>query len=129
MTLGLAFLSFMFAYWWKNYILNFKKLISFTLRDTLKRTPKVISNQNLLCRFQSWCWFWCWSWCWNLIFGLPTVIAFFCWSLPIRKKSDFCFESLWTRLTSSTWIEWRCYFYCFFTTCKKLTSQLKSFLR
>ena len=49
--------------WWKNYILNFKKLISLTLRDTLKRTPKVISNQNLFSRFQSWCWFWCWSWC------------------------------------------------------------------
>ena len=39
MTLGLTFLSLMSAYWWKNYILNFKKLISLTLRD--KRTPKV----------------------------------------------------------------------------------------
>ena len=45
MILGLTFLSLMSAYWWKNYILNFKKLISLTLRDTLERTPKVISNQ------------------------------------------------------------------------------------
>ena len=63
MTLGLTFLSFVFAYWWKNYILNFKKVLSLTWRNTLKRTPKVISNQNLFSRFQSWCWFWCWSWC------------------------------------------------------------------
>ena len=41
MTLGLTFLSLMSAYWWKNYILNFKKLISLTLRDTLEKTPKV----------------------------------------------------------------------------------------
>ena len=41
MTLGLTFLSLMSAYWWKNYILNFKKLINLTLRDTLERTPKV----------------------------------------------------------------------------------------
>ena len=66
-TLGLTFLSLMSAYWWKNYILNFKKLISLTLRDTLKRTQKVISNQNLFRRFQSWCWFWCWSWCLNFV--------------------------------------------------------------
>ena len=58
MTLGLTFLSLISAYWWKNYILNFKKLISLTLRDTLKRTPKVISNQLLFSRFQSWCWWW-----------------------------------------------------------------------
>ena len=63
MTLGLTFLSLMSAYWWKNYILNFKKLISLTFRDALKRTPKVISKQNLFSRFQSWCLFWCWSWC------------------------------------------------------------------
>ena len=56
-TLGLTFLSIKSAYWWKNYILNFKKFISLTLRDLLKSTPKVISNQNLLSRFQSWCWF------------------------------------------------------------------------
>ena len=61
MTLGLTFLSLMSTFWWKNYILNFKRLISLTLRDTLKRTPKVISNQNLFSRFQTWCWFWCWS--------------------------------------------------------------------
>ena len=67
MTLGLTFLSLMSAFWWKNYILNFKKLISLTLRDTLKRTPKVISNQNLFSRLQSWCWFWCWSWCLNFV--------------------------------------------------------------
>ena len=41
MTLGLTFLSFMSVYLWKNYILNFKKLISLTLRDTFERTPKV----------------------------------------------------------------------------------------
>ena len=68
MTLGLTFLSLMSTYWWKNYILNFKKLISLTLRDTLKRTPKVISNQNLFSRFQSWCCFWCWSWCLNFVY-------------------------------------------------------------
>ena len=67
MTLGLTFLSLMSAYWWKNYILNFKKLISLTLRDTLKRTPKVISNQNLFSRLQSWCCFWCWSWCLHFV--------------------------------------------------------------
>ena len=39
--LGLTFLSLMSAYWWKNYILNFQKLISLTLSDTLKRTQKV----------------------------------------------------------------------------------------
>ena len=66
MTWGLTFLSLMSAYWWKNYILNFKKLISLTLRGTFKRPPKVLSNQNLLSRFQSWCWFWCWS-CLNFV--------------------------------------------------------------
>ena len=45
--------------------LNFKKLhlrdtLSLTLRDTLGRTPKVISNQNLFSRFQSCYWIWCW---------------------------------------------------------------------
>ena len=63
MILLLTFLSLMSSYWWKNYILNFKKLISLTFRDALKRTPKVISKQNLFSRFQSWCLFWCWSWC------------------------------------------------------------------
>ena len=32
------------------------KNLSLTLRDTLERTPKVISNQNWFSRFQSWCW-------------------------------------------------------------------------
>ena len=41
--------------------------LSLTLRDTLERTPKVITNQNLFSTFQSWCWFWCWSWCWNIV--------------------------------------------------------------
>ena len=41
MTLGLTFLSLMSVHLWKNYILNFKKLISLTLRDTFERTPKV----------------------------------------------------------------------------------------
>ena len=41
--------------------------LSLTLRDTFERTPKVISNQNLFSRFQSWCWFWCWSWCLNFV--------------------------------------------------------------
>ena len=41
MALGLTFLSLMSVYWWKNYILNFKKLISLILRDTFERTPKV----------------------------------------------------------------------------------------
>ena len=63
----LTFLSLMSAYWWKNYILILKKLISLNLRDTLERTSKVISNQNLFSRFQSWCWFWCWSWCLNFV--------------------------------------------------------------
>ena len=63
MTLGLTFLSLMSAYWWKNLNLNFKKRRSLALRNTLKRNPKVISNQNLFNRFQLWCWFWCWSWC------------------------------------------------------------------
>ena len=44
-----------------------KNLISLTLRDTLERIPKVISDQNLFSRFQSWCWFWCWSWCLNFV--------------------------------------------------------------
>ena len=66
-TLGSTFLSIMSAYRWKKYILNFKRLISLTLRDTLKRTPKVISNQNLFSRLQSRCWFWCWSWCLNFL--------------------------------------------------------------
>ena len=33
--------------------------LTLTLRDTLERTPKVISNQNLFSRSQSWYWFWC----------------------------------------------------------------------
>ena len=53
MTLELTFLSLMSAYRSKNYNISFKKLISLTLRDTLERTPKVISNQNLFGRFQS----------------------------------------------------------------------------
>ena len=57
--MGLTFLSLMSAYWWTNYILNFKKLISLILKNPLERTPKVISNRNLFSRFQSWCWFWC----------------------------------------------------------------------
>ena len=65
MTLGLTFLSLMSACWWKSFFLNPKKLVSLTVRDTLERSPKVIGNQNLFSRFQSWCWFWCWSWCWN----------------------------------------------------------------
>ena len=32
------------------------KNISLTLRVTLERTLEAISNQNLFCRFQSWCW-------------------------------------------------------------------------
>ena len=51
----------------------FKKLISLTLRDTLKRIPKVISDQNLFSRFQSWCWFWCWSWCLNFVYKNQTI--------------------------------------------------------
>ena len=35
------------------------------------------------------------------------------------KNLTCCFESLWTRLTTSTWNDWKCYFYCFLTTCKK----------
>ena len=46
-------ISLMSSYRWKNYILNFKKLISLTLRDTLERSPKVISDQNLFSRLQS----------------------------------------------------------------------------
>ena len=38
-------ISITHAYWWKNYVLNFKKLVSFNLRDTLKRILKVMSNQ------------------------------------------------------------------------------------
>ena len=37
------------------------KSFSLTLRDTLERTPKVISDQNSFSRFQSWCWFRCWN--------------------------------------------------------------------
>ena len=40
--------------------LTSRDTLSLTLRDTLRRTPKVISNQNLFSRFQSWCCFWCW---------------------------------------------------------------------
>ena len=32
-----------------------------------------------------------------------------------------CFQPLWTHLTTSTWDDWKCYFYCFLTACKKLT--------
>ena len=64
---GIGISITMSSYRWKNYILNFKKLISLTLRDTLERTPKVISDQNLFSRFQSWWWFWCWSWCLNFV--------------------------------------------------------------
>ena len=39
----------------ERIVLNFKNL-SLTIRDTLEGTPEVISNQNLLSRFQSWCW-------------------------------------------------------------------------
>ena len=38
------------------------------------------------------------------------------------KNLTCCLESLWTRLTTSTWNDWNCYFFCFLTTCKKLTS-------
>ena len=38
------------------------------------------------------------------------------------KNLTCCFESLWTRLTTSTWNDWNCYFFCFLTTSKKLTS-------
>ena len=47
--------------------------LSLTLRDTFERTPKVISNQNLFSRFQSWCWFWCWSWCLNFVYKNQTI--------------------------------------------------------
>ena len=40
--------------------LSLRDTLSLTLKDTLGRTPKVISNQNLFSKFQSWCWFWCW---------------------------------------------------------------------
>ena len=40
--------------------LTLRDTLSLNLRDTLGRTPKVISNQNLFSRFQLWCWFWCW---------------------------------------------------------------------
>ena len=40
-TLGLTFLSLMSSYWWKNYILNFKKLINLTFRDALKEPQKL----------------------------------------------------------------------------------------
>ena len=46
MTLGLTFLSLM-----SNGRIIFSILKNLTLRDTLGRTPKVISNQNLFCRF------------------------------------------------------------------------------
>ena len=40
--------------------LSLRNTLSLTLKDILGRTPKVISNQNLFSKFQSWCWFWCW---------------------------------------------------------------------
>ena len=40
--------------------LSLRNTLSLNLKDTLGRTPKVISNQNLFSKFQSWCWFWCW---------------------------------------------------------------------
>ena len=91
MTLGLTFLSLMSAYWWKNYIFNFKKLISLTLRDTLKRTPKVISNQNLFSRFQSWCCFWWWSWCLNLVRKNQAIWL----ALKILGLQGFSLEPVW----------------------------------
>ena len=96
MTLGLTFLSLMSTYWWKNYILNFKKLISLTLRDTLKRTPKVISNQNLFSRLQSWCWFWCWSWC--LIFVQKNQAIWL--ALKIFGLQGFSLQPVWVSAPS-----------------------------
>ena len=40
--------------------LTLRDTLNLTLSNTLGRTPKVVSNQNLFNRFQSWCWFWCW---------------------------------------------------------------------
>ena len=87
MTLVLTFLSLMSAYWWKNYILNFKRLISLTLRDTLKRTPKVISNQNLFSRFQSWCW----SWCLNFVSKNQAILL----ALKILGLQGFSLQPGW----------------------------------
>ena len=74
--------------------------LTLTLRDTLERTPKVISNQNLFSRFQSWYWFWCWSWCWNFVFPLQLLVSVEAYLYV--KNLTCCFESLWTHLTTST---------------------------
>ena len=91
MTLGLTFLSLMATYWWKNYILNFKKLISLTLTDTLKRNPKVISNHNFFSRFQSWCCFWCWSWCLHFVQKNKTIWLV----LKILGLQGFSLQPVW----------------------------------
>ena len=52
---------------------------------------------------------------------MPTVIASFCWSLPICKNSDALFWITLNTSDHSTWDAWKCYFCCFLTTCKKPT--------
>ena len=74
-------------YHWKNYILNFKNPLSLSLRDTLKRTPKVISNQNLFSRFQSWCW----SWCLNFVSKNQAILL----ALKILGLQGFSLQPVW----------------------------------
>ena len=61
---------------------------------------------------------------------IPTVIAF-CWSLPICKKSDLLF---WITLNTSDhfhlkWLKVLLLLLPYLTTCKKLSSYLKFFVR
>ena len=46
MTLGLTFLSLMSVYLWKNYILNFKKLISLTPKVSVTEIYSVGFNHH-----------------------------------------------------------------------------------
>ena len=57
---------------------------------------------------------------------MPTVIASFCWSLPICKNSDALFWITLNTSDHSTWDAWKCYFCCFLTTCKKPTLFINS---
>ena len=57
---------------------------------------------------------------------MPTVIASFCWSLPIYKNSDTLFWITLNTSDYSTWDVWKCYFCCFLTTCKKPTLFINS---
>ena len=69
--------------------------LTLTLRNTLERTPKVMSNQNLFSRFQLWL-------IMMLKFCVPLQLLVSVEAFPYVKNLTYCFESLWAHLTTST---------------------------